>query len=143
MTRKNSSRQRRPMPPTTLITEPTNAEDAPDEIRFPIDGHEAGEKAFIAIRRQGDKWAVIDNKAGRSLGPDFWDGKLWAPMIERYQHLAYRFTQDEAETLAKHYAAVASEVHQHYAAMVRPDFADWLAGKTEKLVAAVREQVAS
>lgn len=150
MSSRKNNRQRRPMPPTTLVAEPTTeaaetVEDTtPDEIRFPIDGHTAGDRAYYAAVRKGDKWAVIDSQCRNPLGvPDFWDGRLWAPMTEKYQHLAYRFTQAEAEEFAKAEAAFASDVHQRYASMVRPEFADWLAGKTERLVAAVREQVAS
>lgn len=140
--RSKTSRPRRPVTPTNH-TKPTAATEEPTEVRFPIEGHSAGEAAFIAIRRKGDQWAVIDNRAGNPFGPDFWDGKFWAPLTEKYQHLAYRWTREEAETLAKHEAEIASEVHQRYASMVRPEFADWLAGKTETLVATVREAVAA
>lgn len=145
--RSKTSRPRRPATPVNP-TKPGEAEtpelaEEPTEVRFPIDGHAAGEHAFYAARRKGDQWAVIDNRAGHAFGPDFFDGRMWGPLTEKYQHLAYRWTREEAEELAKHYASVASEVHQHYAGMVDPEFADWLAGKAEHYVKAVREAVAS
>lgn len=145
---KTANRTRRPATPASPskplegadTVEPT---DEPTEVRFLIDGHAAGEHAYFAARRKGDQWAVIDNRAGHAFGPDFFDGRLWGPLTEKYQHLAYRFTREEAEELAKHYADTASGIHQHYAGMVDPDFAKWLAGETEHYVRTVREAVSA
>lgn len=151
-TRAKTTRTRRPAatkseavePETTSETvETPEQNDEPTEIRFPIDGHQAGDQGYYAIQRRGDKWAVLDNRGGHPFGPDLFDGRMWAPRTEKYEHLAYRFSREEAEEFAKEYARIASEVHQRYAAMVRPEFAAWLAGETETYVAAVREAVAS
>lgn len=109
--------------------------------RYPIEGHAAGARAFIATRCNeiGD-WAVIDSNAGWRR-PDFWDGTEWRPLTEQAPAAeVYCWTQQEAHDLAEHYAAVASTTHRHYVSVSRPEFVAWLTGEVEHYIAAVREQ---
>lgn len=112
------------------------------EVQYFIHGHAAGRDAFFVARRKGDLWAVLDNKAGGQQ--DFWTGSEWLPLKgDEPDMLVFRFTAEQAERDADHFATWASQAHTRAHTMGNRRFAAWLAGETEHYVAQVREAVGS
>lgn len=89
------------------------------EQRFLIPGHIDGAAAYIAIRRHGDAWAVLDNNNGHR-GQSWWDGRLWwadSPTLP--PNTVHRFTHDHAERQARQFAADAAERHHRNALLAQ------------------------
>ncbi|MHA6764789.1 hypothetical protein [Streptacidiphilus sp. PAMC 29251] len=90
------------------------ARHSPAEIKTLVPGHARGAAAFIAMRRKGSLWAVVDSNRG-DWTPDYWDGRAWLPLTEETPAKdAYRWTEATARELMEHYAQQAAEIESHY-----------------------------
>jgi hypothetical protein len=90
-------------------------DDTVYERRFLIPGHADGSAAYLAVRRHGDAWAVIDNNSGHRA-PSWWDGRLWWSLsLDWAVNTVYRFTRADAEQMARQFAAEAAERHHRNA----------------------------
>jgi hypothetical protein len=90
-------------------------DDTVYEHRFLIQGHADGPAAYIAVRRHGDAWAVIDNNSGHRPA-SWWDGRLWWGLGQGEPvNAVFRFTRRQAEESARRRAVEAAELHHRNA----------------------------
>jgi hypothetical protein len=101
--------------------------DTTTSARYLIPGHWAGERAFIgtAVDTVGD-WVVYDSNAG-TRPPDYWNGVEWLPLTPQSARAgAHCWSKEEAERLARHYAAGAGEISAKAVTPERAEFLHWL-----------------
>lgn len=110
-----------------LAERSTAEDDSVFERRFPVSGHTDGAAAYVAMHRFGDAWAVIDSNAGHRA-PSWFDGRHWHDLDGRAPRNAmYRFTRDQAKTLAEDFARVAAERHHRNALLAQARHAEQVA----------------
>lgn len=86
-------------------------DDTVYEHRFLLHGHADGPAAYVAMHRHGNSWAVIDHNGGHRL-PSWWDGREWRDLDGKApRNTVYRFTREQAETLARGFARDAAALH--------------------------------